>query len=230
MNTAGAGLGKRVVLKDPSHVVEQSGDAQKHIGRQIAVLPVQQCIGVGVTLVRSFCQPVDTPVSIVLHTLSHKIHFTEHVLGVLASVLCGSFKPLRRRSVASRYVVAFVILLAQTVGGVVIAVLRGDLQPAHSRLRITHFNIIGELELAERVLRIHMSLLRSLPKPVSCLRIVRCQQRPVAVQLAHEILGIHVTLSRQLFHVVDRIQPVFQRVVRVIDVVSVIPIVTGAVF
>ena len=127
LNAAGTGLRQRVVLEDPSHVMEQSGNTQKYIGRQIAVLPVQQCISIGVALVCRFGQPVNAHISIVLHTLSHKIHFAEHVLGVLVSVLCGLFEPSRRRCVAVRYVVAFVVLLSQTVGGIIVAVLNAIL-------------------------------------------------------------------------------------------------------
>ena len=54
LNATRSGARQRVVLKDPSHVVEQSGNTQEHVGRQIAVLPVQQCIGIGIALVRSF--------------------------------------------------------------------------------------------------------------------------------------------------------------------------------
>ena len=96
-------------------------------------------------------------------------------------------------------------------------------------LRIMHFDIIGEVKFAQRILCIYVSLLCRLREPIFCFYAIRCQQRSVPPQLAHEILGIHVTLSRQLFHVVDCIQPVFQRIVQVVDVASVIPIATGAV-
>ena len=42
LDAAGIGLRQRVFLEDPAHVVEQTDDAQEHIGRSAAVLLLEE--------------------------------------------------------------------------------------------------------------------------------------------------------------------------------------------
>ena len=58
LDAAGSGLGQRSFLKDPAHVVEQTGDAQKHMGRPAAILVLEKCFRIDIALLRCTIQPV----------------------------------------------------------------------------------------------------------------------------------------------------------------------------
>lgn len=59
LNTAGAGLGNRVVLEYPAHVVEQPGHRQHRRGRTVFFQMVQEVLGILVVLFGGPGQPVN---------------------------------------------------------------------------------------------------------------------------------------------------------------------------
>ena len=77
---AGTGLGQRVVLKDPAHVVEQAGDRQHYGGRTDFILPLQEELGVLVS--SNHCLGL-----VVSHSLPCQVQLAQHVLGVLVARL-----------------------------------------------------------------------------------------------------------------------------------------------
>ena len=50
LDAAGVGLRQGVFLEDPAHVMEQTGDTEKHIGRPAAALLSEERVGVGIPL------------------------------------------------------------------------------------------------------------------------------------------------------------------------------------
>ena len=54
LDAAGVGLRQGVLLEDTAHVVEQTGDAQEHIGRSATVLLLEKRFGIGITLHSGF--------------------------------------------------------------------------------------------------------------------------------------------------------------------------------
>ena len=139
--------------------MKQSIYAEEYVGRQMFVLPPQKRVGIDIALVSRLLEPIVTHFLIVVHALAHEMHLAQHVLRILVSVLRRTAKPPGGCCVALGYMIAFVVLLSQTVGGVVISILRGDLQPVHSTFRIMYVDIIREVQLSQRMLCIHVVLL-----------------------------------------------------------------------
>ena len=84
---AGTGLGQRVVLKDPAHVVEQAGDRQHYGGRTDFILPLQEELGVLVSLGGGTAEPNHCLGLVVSHSLPCQVQLAQHVLGVLVARL-----------------------------------------------------------------------------------------------------------------------------------------------
>lgn len=121
LDAAGSGLGQGSFLKEPAHVVEQTGDAQEHMGRPAAVLMLEKGFRIDIALLRSPIQPVCTQRFVVLHTLAHEIQLAKHVLCVLITSLCSTLKALGHRGEIFLNIFPTVIFLAQPVGGEVVS-------------------------------------------------------------------------------------------------------------
>ena len=70
---AGAGLGQRVILEDPAHVVEQAGGRQHDGGRTEVVLPFQEELSVLVPLGGGAAEPDHRLGLVVSHSLPSQV-------------------------------------------------------------------------------------------------------------------------------------------------------------
>ena len=82
------GLGEGLLLKYLAHVVEQFRDREHHRGRFEVVQPVQEELGVDVTLICGLRQPVDSSGLVILKFLAREIQLAQHILAPLISQLC----------------------------------------------------------------------------------------------------------------------------------------------
>lgn len=79
----------RVVTKDLTQVVEQSGGRQEHIGPARLIEVLQKEVGVLVSLFRRFIEIAPGLLPILFDILAAKVQFSQSVLGVLVALFSG---------------------------------------------------------------------------------------------------------------------------------------------
>ena len=134
-----------MVLKDISHVVEQSGHGQNDRGRFEVIQALQEELCVGVALVCCPLQPVDGRVHVVGNAPPHEVQLAQHVLPKLISHLCRLGEVGHGLFLVLLHELAAQVFLAQTVGGVVTAVLSGSFQPADAFFDVVYLRIVREI-------------------------------------------------------------------------------------
>ena len=79
----------RVVTKDLTQMVEQSGGRQEHIGPAHLIEVLQKEVGVLISLFRRFIEIRPGPLPVLFDILSGEVQLSKSVLGVLVSVFGG---------------------------------------------------------------------------------------------------------------------------------------------
>ena len=79
----------RVVTKDLTQMVEQSGGRQEHIGPAHLIEVLQKEVGVLISLFRRFIEIRPGRLPVLFDTLPSEVQFSKSVLGILVALLGG---------------------------------------------------------------------------------------------------------------------------------------------
>ena len=107
----------RVVTKDLTQMVEQSGGRQEHIGPARLIEVLQKEVGVLISLFRRFIEIRPGPLPVLFDILSGEVQLSKSVLGVLVSVFGGVGEIGHRLLHVFRDIFPLQIQLSQAVGG-----------------------------------------------------------------------------------------------------------------
>ena len=107
----------RVVTKDLTQMVEQSGGRQEHIGPAHLIEVLQKEVGVLISLFRRFIEIRPGLLPILFDTLPSEVQFSKSVLGILVALLGGLGEVGHRFWHVFRDIFPLQIQLSQAVGG-----------------------------------------------------------------------------------------------------------------
>lgn len=107
----------RVVTKDLTQMVEQSGGRQEHIGPARLIEVLQKEVGVLISLFRRFIEIRPGPLPVLFDILAGEVQLPQSILGVLIALLGGVGEIGYRFWQVFRDISPLQIQLSQAVGG-----------------------------------------------------------------------------------------------------------------
>ena len=125
----------RVVTKDLTQMVEQSGGRQEHIGPAHLIEVLQKEVGVLISLFRRFIEIRPGPLPILFDALPSEVQFSKSVLGVLVSMFGGVGEIGHRLLHVFRNIFPLQIQLSQAVGGAGVLLRRRFSIPGYRLIR-----------------------------------------------------------------------------------------------